>query len=144
MNSRENRFQTCGDQLEILDNEHTEIRRQYIELDDAILQGEGSARILEAAAELAQTMGTHFTHEEEFQETNLIPVFEKQSSTGRATMAEIMMIAQRLQQGEVYAALRLRGLCKGWMHEHMYVENVEFGIASLAFANESDRIRAQI
>jgi hemerythrin-like metal-binding protein len=144
MNSRENRFQTCGDQLEILDKEHTEIHRQYIELDDAILQGEGSARILEAAAELAQTMGTHFTHEGQFQETNSIPVFEEQSSAGKTTMAEIMMIAQRLKQGEIYAALRLRGLCKGWMHEHMYFENVEFGIASLAFVNEPDGIRAQL
>jgi len=63
MKSRENRFQKCEDQLEILDKEHAEIHRQYIELDDAILQGEGSARILEAAKELAQAMGMHFTHE---------------------------------------------------------------------------------
>jgi len=59
-------------------------------------------------------------------------------------MAEIMMIAQGLKQGEVYAALRLRGLCKRWMHEHMYVENVEFGFAALAFVNESDRMQAQV
>ena len=59
-------------------------------------------------------------------------------------MAEIMMIAQGLRQGEVYAALRLRGLCKVWMHEHMYVENVEFGIAARRFVNELDRLPAQI
>ncbi len=144
MKSRENRFETCEDQLEILDKEHAAIHRQYIELDDAILQGEGSARILEAAKGLAQAMGMHFTHEAQFQEANSIPVFEKQNSARKAAMAEIMMIAQGLRQGEVYAALRLRGLCKGWMHEHMYVENVEFGIAALAFVNELDRLPAQI
>ena len=144
MISRDNRFQKRQDDLEILDHEHSEIHRQYIQLDDAILQGFGSARILEAARALVHTMGLHFTHEQQFQETNSVPVLEKQRTAGSRLMAEIVAIEEGLKQGEVYAALRLRGLCKGWMQEHMYVEMVELGFAALIYGSEPDRIQAQM
>jgi len=144
MKRQENRFQTRGAELEILDKEHSEIHRRYFELDNVILHGQGSARILEAARELVQSMGQHFTHEEQFQEVNSIPILEMQHNAEKKIMAEIMTIAAGLRQKEVYAALRLRALCKGWLHEHMYVESVEFGIAALASAHKTKRIQTNL
>jgi len=73
-----------------------------------------------------------------------VPVLEKQRTAGSRLMAEIVAIEEGLKQGEVYAALRLRGLCKGWMQEHMYVEMVELGFAALIYGSEPDRIQAQM
>jgi hemerythrin len=144
MINRDNKFQMRRDDLENLDQEHSEIHRQYIRLDDAILLGFGSVQILEAARDLVHTMGLQFTQEQQFQEANSVPVLETQRTAGNRLMAEIITIAEGLKQGEVYAALRLRGLCRGWMHEHMYMEMVDLGFAALIYGNEPDRTQAQI
>ena len=122
--------------------EHSNIHRQYIELDDAILHGQGSPRILEAARMLVQFMLSHFTHEEQFQKKIAFPVREDQRNAWKKNMADLLQIDAGLKQQEVYAALRLRGFCKMWMHEHLHVEPLEFEFAALAAVPNPDRARA--
>jgi hemerythrin len=143
MQSRKNKFHAPGVNLEILDEEHSNIQRQYIELDDAILHGQGSPRILEAARTLVQSMLLHLTHEEQFQKNIAFPVREDRRNTwGKENMAALLQIEAGLKQEEVYAALRLRGFCKGWMRQHRDVERVEFKIAALAGSPEPGRAQA--
>lgn len=118
--------------LKALEQEHTAIRRLYLVLDDAILHGDGSPKILEAAGSLMESMRQHLEHEELFQREVSFPMHDDQRRNATRTATELLYIEQGLRDSEVYAALRLRGLCKGWMHEHMYVENVEFDIGSNA------------
>ena len=143
MKSRKNKFHAPGVDLEILDEEHSNIQRQYIELDDAILHGQGSPRILEAARTLVQSMLLHLTHEEQFQKNIAFPVREdRRNAWEKENMAELLQIEAALKQEEVYAALRLRGFCKGWMRQHRDVERVEFKIAALAGSPEPGRAQA--
>jgi hemerythrin len=108
--------QQPSDEAEMLDRERFTIERQYIELDDAILHGQGSPRILEAARTLLQYLLLHFTHEEQFRKQISFPVLEDPRAVWKKNMAELLQIEAGLRQGEVYAALRLRSFCKGWMH----------------------------
>jgi hemerythrin len=142
MQSRKNKFYTPGGDLEILDKEHANIHRQYIELDDAILHGQGSPRILEAARTLVQFMLAHFAHEEQFQKMIALPVREDQLNAWKKNMAELLQIEAGLKQREVYAALRLRSFCKVWMHDHMQVEQLEFEFSALALVPEPRRAQA--
>lgn len=132
--SRNRRFEFG---LKTLDQEHAEIRRQYLELDDAILQGHGSPRILEAAGNLMELMRLHLAHEERFQEEIAFPLNAEQHRKAKRTATELLHIEQGLQGSEVYAALRLRSLCKGWMRDHLYMENLEFEIACVATGNKA-------
>jgi hemerythrin len=142
MQSRKKKIVAPGGDLEILDNEHSNIHRQYIELDDAILHGQGSPRILEAARTLVQFMLSHFTHEEQFQKKIAFPVREDQRNAWKKNIADLLRIDAGLKQEEVYAALRLRGFCKMWMQEHMHVEQLEFEFSALAAVSSSDRAQA--
>jgi hemerythrin len=142
MQSRKKQFYTPGSDLEILDREHANIHRQYIELDDAILQGQGSPRILEAARILVQFMLSHFAHEEQFHKKIAFLVREDQLNAWTKNMAELLQIDAGLKQEEVYAALRMRGFCKVWMHDHMHVEQLEFEFAAMAGIAEPGRARA--
>jgi hemerythrin len=142
MPSRKKKFHPPGVDLEILDREHANIHRSYIELDDAILHGQGSPRILEAARTLLQCMQSHFAHQAQFQKNIAFPVREDQRNQWKKNMAELLQIEAGLQQVEVYAALRLRGFCKGWMHECQYAEGAEFDIAALTGASEPGRAQA--
>lgn len=142
MQSRKNKIVTLGGDLESLDQEHSNIHRQYIELDDAILHGQGSPRILEAARMLVQFMLSHFTHEEQFQKKIAFPVRDDQRNAWKKNIADLLQIDAGLKQQEVYAALRLRGFCKMWMQEHMHVEQLEFEFAALAVVPNPDRARA--
>jgi hypothetical protein len=103
------------DEAEMLDNERLRIERQYIEVDDAILHGQGSPRILEAARILAPFLLEHLTHEEQFRKQMAFPVFDPRADW-KKNMAELLQIQAGLREGEVYAALRLRSFCRGWMH----------------------------
>ena len=107
---------------ELLDTERTSIERRYIEMDDAILHGQGSPRILEAARTLVPCLLLHFTHEEQFRKQIAFPFVDDQGAVWRKNIAELLQIEAGLKQGEVYAALRLRGFCKGWIHEHIYAK----------------------
>jgi hemerythrin len=100
----------------MLDRERFGIERQYMELDDAILHGQGSARILQAAQLLVQAMVQHFTHEEQFRRQISFPVFDDPRVVWKNNMSELLQIEAGLRQEEVYAALRLRSFCKGWIH----------------------------
>lgn len=142
MQSRKKQIVTLGGDLESLDQEHSNIHRQYIELDDAILYGHGSPRILEAARMLVQFMLSHFTHEELFQKKIAFPVRDDQRNAWKKNIADLLQIDAGLKQQEVYAALRLRGFCKMWMHEHLHVEPLEFEFAALAAVPNPDRARA--
>jgi hemerythrin-like metal-binding protein len=142
MQNRKKKFLTPGIDIDILDHEHSNIHRQYLELDDAILYGQGSPRILEAALALAQYMGMHFTHEEQFRKNIAFPARQNQRSAWKKNMAELLQIESGLKQQEVYAALRLRGFCKGWMQEHMDMEGAEFEIVGLTVIPEASRVQA--
>jgi hypothetical protein len=152
MQSRKKILQTPGVGLDCLTKEHSNIHRQYIELDDAILQGQGSPRILEAARTLMQFLRSHLAHEEQFQRNIALPISEYQADGWTKNMAELLQIDAGLNQKEVYSALRLRSFCKRWTREHMHVEhvyvenvhveNVEFDIAAMPGVRESGRVPA--
>jgi hemerythrin len=142
MQSRKNKIRTPGADLENLDKEHSNILRQYLELDGAILHGQGSPRILEAAQTLVQFMLMHFSHEEQFQKRIAFSVREDQLNAWKKNMSELVQIDAGLKQEEVYAALRLRSFCKVWMHEHMHVEQLEFEFAVVENAPEPRRASA--
>jgi hemerythrin-like metal-binding protein len=132
-----------GVDLETLDREHSTIHRQYIELDDAILHGHGSPRIVEAARTLAQYMLLHFVHEDQFQKKISFPVLEDQRNAWKKNLTELLQIDAGLKRDEVYSALRLRAFCKNWIYEHLYVETVEFEMAALALVPKDGRIQAR-
>jgi hypothetical protein len=137
MRKRKATFQTPRLELEILADEHTAIRNHHQELDETILHAEGSPRILKAAGVLVQSMLQHFTHEEEFHKKIALRADTVQRTAGIDLTAELLRIEAGLQEGEVYAALRLRGLCKRWMRGHLEMENAEFEISPLVVANDA-------
>ena len=142
MPSRKTKFQTPGAKPEILDKELSTIHRMYIELDDAILHGQGSPRILEAACALVEFMLWHFKREEQLQKKLSFSVRGEQRKAWRTCMAELVEIEAGLKQDEVYAALRSRAFCKAWIHGQIPADRAEFEIASLAAAPQPDRARA--
>ncbi len=101
-------------EAEMLEKERSGIEHQYIELDDAILHGHGTARILEAAQTLLQFLLSHLTHEEQLRKQISFP--DDPHATWKKHMAELLQIEAGLGQREVYAALRLRSFCRGWIH----------------------------
>lgn len=135
-----------GVELDILEEEHSHIHCRLAELDDVILQAQGSPRIIEAARELVWLLMLHFTHEAEFLEEIPLPALEEQRRAGKKMMDEVLRIEAELRVEEAHAALRLRGLCKGWMNEHMYMESLEFEIAAAARVggNETGGMQAQV
>ena len=116
MQRRKRKFGGGSDEAEMLDKERFGIERQYIELDDAILHGQGSVRILVAAQRLVQSLLLYFTHEEQFRRQISFPVLDDPHAAWKKNMAELLQIEAGLKQEEVYAALRLRSFCKGWIH----------------------------
>ena len=124
-------------ELDLLASEHLQIHRRYADLDDAILQGLGSKQIIETASELVRAMLLHLIHEERFVEKITFSSPQEQRNAGKKVMAELLRIEAGLMKEEVYAALRLRGLCKRWIREHLYVEGVEFEMAIVAANNEA-------
>jgi len=123
-------FKKPAVKLDSLASEHTQIHRRYSELDDAILQGFGSPRIIESARELVRAMLLHFIHEEQFLGTITFSAIDAQRNAGKKTMAEVLKIEAALIKDDVHAALRMRVLCKRWMYEHMNVEGEEFNITA--------------
>ncbi len=125
-------------ELDSLAAEHSQIQCRYAELDDAILQALGSRRIIEAARELVRAMLLHFIHEEQFREKIARSSLHEPRNSERKIMAAVIKDVMKLEAGlireDVHAALRLRGLCKGWMRDHMHVEGVDFEIALVANA----------
>lgn len=100
----------------MLERERFAIEREYIELDDTILHGQGSARIVNAARRLVESLLVHITHEEQLRRQISFPVLDDPHAVWKHNMAELMQIEAGLRQEEVYAALRLRSFCKGWIH----------------------------
>src|SRR6266516_2555919 len=113
---RKRRLGGSSAEAEMLERERFGIERQYLELDDAILHGEGSSRILEAAGTLAQRLLLHFTHEEQFRKQISFAVPEDPHAVWKKNTAEVLQMEAGLRQGELYAALRLRSFCKSWVH----------------------------
>ena len=120
-------------EAEMLDKERLRIERQFIELDDAILHGQGSPRILEAARILVAFLLAHLTHEEQFRKQIAFPVFEDPRAEWQKNMAELRQIEAGLREGEIYAALRLRSFCRGWMHmQRMWTSIFQPSVAPMA------------
>jgi hemerythrin len=149
MQDRNTKFPTRAAEREILDREHADIRRQYIELDDAILHGQGSTRILEAARTLVQYMLLYFSHEERFRKKFSLPAPEEERQAWKNSVAELLKIESGLRQLEVYAALRMRGFCRGWMQQNPLPEvalaetsTVELAVIPGAQETEQERKRA--
>ena len=103
-------------EAEMLEKERFRIERQYIELEDAILHGQGSAQILQTSQTLVQSLLEHLSHEEQSRKQISFPVLDDPHAIWMKNMAELLQIEAGLRQGEVYAALRLRSFCKGWIH----------------------------
>jgi len=142
MRNRDARPQPPENELDSLSEEHVEIRRRHHELDEAILHGHGSPRIVDAAGSLVKAMLQHFTHEEQFQKNFPLRLGEAQRHAGINLMAELLRIEAGLKQAEVYAALRLRGICSRWMRGHLDMEGREFELAPRPPAPEPNRIQA--
>jgi hemerythrin len=131
-------------ELDILIGEHSQIHRRYADLDDAILQGFGSPRIIESARELVRAMLLHFIHEEQFLGALAFSSQEAQRDAGKKTMAEVLRIERGLIKDDVHSALRMRGLCKRWMYEHMNAEGEESEFTVMAASNEASRIPVEV
>ena len=58
----------------------------------------------------------HLDHEEQFRGQISFPVVDDRRAVWKKNMAELLQIEAGLKQREVYAALRLRSFCKGWIH----------------------------
>ena len=115
MRRPKSKFGRSNREPEMLEKERLAIEREYLELDDAILHGQGSALILEAAQRLVQSLLLHLTHEEQLR-TQISLAVPDDPSAWKKNMAELLQIEAGLRQREVYAALRLRSFCKGWTH----------------------------
>jgi hypothetical protein len=124
------RISTYSQQVKKLDQERSWIQRQFLDLDEAILLGKGSPRILDAARTLVPYMLLHFTHQEQFQKLIPSAASVEQKLRWKQHMAELMQIDAGLVQGEVYAALQLRGFCRAWMHEGGAAEEVDFPLTA--------------
>jgi hypothetical protein len=89
----------------MIDQEHSEILRRYIELDDAILHAHGSPQIIDAARRLVKMLLLHLSAQERSLE----------QSSKKNLIPELQTLEAGLMHEEVYAALRVRGLCRRWM-----------------------------
>lgn len=141
MQNRNTKFPTPVAEREILEREHADIHRQYIELDDAILHGQGSDRILEAARTLVQYMLLYFAHEERFRKRFSLFDHADQRQAWKGDVAELLRIEAGLRQQEVYSALRMRGFCRGWMQEHPLPESTALEVAVIPGGQEAERER---
>ena len=132
MKSRKQKFEASTAQLRTLEQEHASIHRRFLELDNAILHGHGSPRILETARELAIAMKLHMQHEDLFQQTLSYVRRDEQKLREFEVRNELSRLEEGLKLDEVYSALRLRALCKSWMQEHMYLEKLDIDLATVA------------
>ena len=121
----------------MLEMERFGIERDYIELDDAILHGQGSALILQAAQRLAGLLLVHLAHEEQYLRQSSFPVLDDPRAVWKRNMAELSQMEAGLREGEVYAALRMRSFCKGWIH----MQKMWTSIFHPSMAPESDSAR---
>ena len=138
MGRRKGRLGQTDKEAEMLEKERFAIERRFIELDDAILHGQGSLRILEAAKTLVHFLQVHFTHEEQFRKQISFPVAEDPRAVWQKNMAELLQIEAGLRQGEVYSALRLRSFCRGWIH----MQRMWTSIFQASLAPKKDRAQA--
>ena len=99
-------------------------------LDEAIVRGRGLPQILAAAEDLTQLLLLHFIHEVQFLEKVSFSVLKDHRRVEMEIMAGIGEIDTGLRRRELSAALRLRTLCKEWIHGHMYMESESSGMAS--------------
>ena len=106
-----------------LNEEHSEIYRSLLALDEAITRGHGLPQILMAAEDLSQLMLLHFIHEVQFLEKVSYATLRSHRAAEMATMVGIQRADSGLRRRELSAALLLRNLCRQWLHEHMYAES---------------------
>jgi hemerythrin len=141
MQDRNTKFPTVAAEREILEREHGDIHRQYTELDDAILHGQGSARIVETARTLVQYMLLYFAHEERFLKKFSLSDRADERADWRSSVAELLKIEAGLRQQEVYAALRMRGFCRGWMQQHPLPQSSAQEVAVIPATQETEQER---
>lgn len=109
------RYSSFSQQMKMLNQERAWIQHQFRELDEAILHGKGSPRILEAARILIPYLLLHFTHREQFRKRIPASLTHQEHLSSKESMTELLQIDEALLKGEIYAALRLRGFCKSWI-----------------------------
>jgi hemerythrin len=114
-----------------LDQEHLEIRRRYLGLEETILRGLGLPRILEAAGSLVQMMLLHFTHEEQFL-VKFSTLQNRQRDANIEITAQLFKIEIGLEQEKTSTVFQLLLLSRLWMKEHMDLESDEFECEALA------------
>jgi hemerythrin len=119
-------FDTNAMDVRQLDEEHTEIRRRYTGIENAILRGREMPCILKAASSLVHMMLLHFTHEEQL----LIKLSvssdlrKKLSNANLEVTGQLIGIEEGLEQGKAAAVFHLLRLGRFWMKEHMHLESV--------------------
>ncbi|SRR6266567_1286837 len=123
--------------LGVLDEEHSEINRKYLELDRMIVEANSLTRIRATSEILAELILLHLVHEEEFLRKMSFPFIDEHRAAEMEMMAEIFKIELDLSRDDVSAPLRLRGLCREWLHEHIHIERQELQIAVMAAGDQS-------
>jgi hypothetical protein len=130
MNKSEMRGE-IADRLSRLIEEHSEIYRSFLALDEATVWGLGR-QVLAAAEKLTQLMLQHLVHEAQLLEKISPAVLKDQRTTMVALMADLNEVASGLGRKELPAALRLRGLCRKWLREHLVESEAPAAIADEA------------
>jgi hemerythrin len=142
MTRQEKNFQAPTVGLGLLSDEHSEIYRSFAELDEAIARGRAFPSIMVAAEDLTQLMLLHFIHEVQFLEKISSAVLKEHRKAEMQVLTGIGRLDSGLRRSELSAALRLRSLCKEWIHGHMYIEGDSRGIALVENERESGRLQA--
>jgi len=122
--------------LGVLDEEHSEIHRKYLELSRTILEGSSLQRMRAVSEILTELILLHLVHEEEFLRKMLFPLLAEHRDAQMGMMAEIFKIELDLSRNDVSAPLRLRDLCGDWMREHIHIETQELQIAVMSSADQ--------
>jgi hemerythrin len=108
-----------------LNEEHKLIRSGYAELDEAIFHGVSSPIIIDISSKLTVLMLQHCCHEEEFLAEMAAVCSEESRIELRRNRVRLLALKEELRQGDVYAALHLRAVCRQWLNEHLQVEDIE-------------------
>jgi hypothetical protein len=136
------RTSSFSQQVKMLEQERSWIQRQFLELDEAILQGQGSPRILEAARTLVPYLLLHFTHQEQFRKMIPPALVDERRTAWKKQMEELLQIDAALTDGEVYAALRLRSFCRAWMHPHLPLDEIELQLTHWPSGSQTEAAHA--
>jgi len=117
-------------QLHVLDEEHYEIERRYVALEEEILAWRGISAMLAAAENLVEAILLHFAHEEEFLEGVSRPILLRQLQANTKIADQLLDVEDGLKQKKPAAVLQLLLLVKVWLYWHAWTESIDFECAA--------------